>query len=58
MKSFDKYYAGKINTVLSSLGAGYAVLRVCDEGILRDYKKFSQEKILQLQTALRSYRRS
>ena len=42
---FDKYYAGKIKTVLSTNGTGYGLLRVGDDGVFVDYRNFSQEKI-------------
>lgn len=42
---FDKYYAGKIKTVLSTSGTGHALLRVNNDGVFVDYKNLSQEKI-------------
>ena len=45
LKLFDKYFAGKIKTILSTFGTGYAVLRVGKEGVFVDYKNFTQEKI-------------
>ncbi|MBR2625808.1 MAG: metallophosphoesterase [Lentisphaeria bacterium] len=41
---WKNYYAGRLETTLHTNGAGFALLRVSDDGVFIDYRNINQEK--------------